>query len=84
MLRNLDLRLLEKLLEMAHAKGALAEQVQYPQPGSIAEALVNADKVHSWTMHGKVYASRRICLMISRMCWMSHGGIEPFSHFDLN
>lgn len=81
MLRDLDLRLLEKLLEMANAKGALTEQVQYPQPGSIAEALVNADKVHSWTMHGKVYASSRIWLTRSRLYWMSHGGIEPLSYF---
>ncbi len=46
-LGNGDLRRPENVLEMAHAEGALREQVQNAQPRFIAEALVNFQQLHS-------------------------------------
>ena len=43
MLRDFDLGFTEQLLEVAHAQGALAKQIEHPEPGPVAEALINFD-----------------------------------------
>lgn len=42
-LGNLDLRLIEQRLKMAHAKGSLGKQMKNSQARLIAEALINLD-----------------------------------------
>jgi hypothetical protein len=58
MFRDLYLWLVQQRLEMADAKRALAEQVENPQPGAIAEALVNLDEFHERTVSRRAFAHK--------------------------
>ena len=72
MLGNLDLRLIEKGLEMAHAQRARREKVQNPQAGLVAKALVNLDQFNGAIISGRniparVYYSRRALSPVCRL-----------------
>ncbi len=47
MLGNLHLRLPEDVLKVANAKRALREEIQDPQTGDVAQAFVDANKLHA-------------------------------------
>jgi hypothetical protein len=51
-LRDFDLRFPQNLLEMADAEGRLGEQMQNPQPGAVAKALIDLDEIHSASAAG--------------------------------
>jgi len=60
-LGNLDLALVEQLLEMAHAEGAAAEEIDHPQARLVAQALIDCDEIHTLTyVDNGIYVNRNI------------------------
>jgi hypothetical protein len=57
---NLDLCFVEKLLQMADAERPLGQQVKYPEPNRIREALIKGGKVHKQNTPASVYTVKSI------------------------
>jgi hypothetical protein len=59
-LRNLGLGKSQDFLKVANAQWSMGQQVKDSKPRRIAEALVNANQLHTATMAAMIYSSTTI------------------------
>jgi hypothetical protein len=76
-LGDFDLRFAQQLLKMADAQGAVAKQVEHPKPGPVAQALINLDKVHGFSMGRKAYTSSWRLVIGLLLCFGRFGAEIP-------
>ena len=68
MLGNFGLRKAKDFLEVTDTKRTTCEQMDDPQPGGVAETLVNRDQLHAL-----IYAPMRI--YVNRHLWLRHAAL---------